>query len=194
MKEIYINDLSSMTNKSSITSQFLVVDKSISKMKSGKEYIIVKLMDKDGKVGGRIWDNVSDLDSRFNVSDYVELTAEIDIYKGEIQLSIKQIRSIPKVSISLGDFIPMAPINIDVTFSRMMGIIDNLANPFLRELIKKIFEEDVTKERFKMATAAKSNHHAYSGGLLQHTMSMVDLAISLSVHYDGINRDLLVAG
>jgi 3'-5' exoribonuclease len=190
-KTIYINELKENTKIDDI---FLVQNKNIAATKNGKPYIALNLSDKTGVVKSRVWDNAEKLSKQFDAGDIVTVKAYSVIYQGEIQLNINNILKISDDDTDLTFFLPSSENDPDQSIKELNTIIDSIKNSHLKKLLQTIFNDEYILSSFKKAPAAKSIHHDYIGGLLDHTLNVTRLAIDVSKHYHNIDQDLLITG
>lgn len=192
MKNQYISEL---TNGSIINSAFVVSKKQISQKKDGSSYCRLELQDKSGKIKGVLWTETLERTKDFEVGDYVFVRGEVSIYGDELQaniLTLQKIQDLKKVDLS--DFIRTCPKDVEEMFSRLLSLIRSMKNPFLRDLLQKFFLDESFSDSFKKAAAAITYHHSYSGGLLEHTISVCETCDYMAGKYGNINRDLALAG
>lgn len=168
--------------------------KSSAVTKNGKSYDNVILQDKTGTLDAKIWDpnNVGIAD--FEAMDYIEVYGEVTSFNGALQVNVKRVRRCGKEEYDESEYMPVSKKNLDEMYTELLRIIDSIQNTYLKALLKKFFEEDNTfAERFKRASAAKSVHHGFIGGLLEHTLSVTKLCEYYCAAYPALNRDLLLA-
>ena len=175
---------------------FVLSEKYLAPKKDGKNFLNVTLSDKTGKIKGVIWDNVEKINSDTVSGNFVHVKANVSEYRDTLQVVIKTMTVCPAESVDLSDFLPATSLNVDDLFERLVKKTDTLQNDHLKKLFRVFWEDKDFVRDFKKAPAAKNMHHAYLGGLLVHTVSMVFLADKIAEHYRGgsIDRDLLIAG
>ena len=161
--------------------------------KNGKAYLNVQLMDRTGSVEGKIWDpNDAGIDD-FDKQDYVEVNADVNVWNNTKQLNIKRIRVAREGEYDPSEYLPMSPKNNDEMYSELLGMIDSVKDQYYNALLKKFFVEDEELvRRFRSCSAAKTVHHGFVGGLLQHTLGVAGICDHLCKTYDVLNRDLLI--
>ncbi|MFQ5585999.1 MAG: 3'-5' exoribonuclease YhaM family protein [Thermodesulfobacteriota bacterium] len=191
MKKTFIDGI---REKDKVEDIFLVTKKEMGRSKAGKGYLNLKLMDRTGTVEGRVWDDVDSLSGRFAKDDFVRIRGYAVSYQSTIQMNIGDIKRVDATDIDIADFLPAAARNPDEMFAELEGIIEGMEDRHLRSLLKHIFEDEDVKRRFRTAPAAKSMHHTYIGGLLEHVLSLCGLADRVAGHYRDINRDLVITG
>lgn len=192
MKKQYINDLKSGEVVDDI---FVLVEKSVSQKKDGNNFLNIVLGDKTGQIKGVVWDHVEEiLAAGLLAKEIVSVVGVVNEYRGELQLVVKKMSAPLDESIDPADFMPVSPHHVDSMFERLVALTELIKNDFIKRLVKLFWEDDEFVRLFKTAPAAKQMHHAYIGGLLEHTLSMMLLADKIAGHYSGIDRDLLMAG
>ena len=171
---------------------FLVSEKHILKARNGDIYVGLKLKDRSGIIDAKIWNNLIHLKDRFEAGDFVKITGESNYYNENWQVIIKDIERVDENSVDKKAFLPSTKKDLDALQSELFGLIDSVKHPGLKKLLEEIFTDETFFERFIHAPAAKSMHHAYVGGLLEHTVSVARIANMISSNYADIDRDLLV--
>lgn len=177
-----------------ISDVYLCKSRTTALTKSGKEYDNVLLQDKTGVIDSKIWDLSSGGIGDFDAMDYVAVTGQITSFNGALQLKIDRIRRADDSEYIMSDYIPCSRFNVDEMYSELIGFVDSIGNPYISALLKRFFVEDKGfAERFRTTAAGKSVHHSFSGGLLEHSLSVTRLCDKMAQNYDFLNRDLLVA-
>ena len=161
--------------------------------KSGKAYENVILQDKTGTLDAKIWDPGSPGIGDFDALDYVYVVGDVTSFQGSLQLSIKRATRADEGEYDPSDYLPMSRKNIDEMYQELMKYMKKIKNPFLLKLAESFFVENEAFIRlFKNHSAAKSVHHGFVGGLLEHTLSVVKLCDFYADQYDYLNLDLLI--
>lgn len=162
--------------------------------KTGKPYDNVILQDKTGAIDAKIWEPNSAGIEDFDVLDYVDITGEVSVFNGALQLSIKRVRKCHEGEYDPREYLPVSKYPIDEMFDQLLSLVDSIENEFLKKLLNKFFreDEDIIK-KFKNSSAAKSVHHGFVGGLLEHTLSVTKLCNYYCKHYPILKRDLLLS-
>ena len=189
MDRNFVNQLS---RGQSVESIFFVREKSLTKTKAGIPYLSMRLADRTGEVEGRIWDNALDFCSVFEKEDFVKVRAEVDEFQGVLQLRVSKLRKCVADEVRLEDFLPKTTRNVESMFDELKAIACGIRQPFLRKLAETFFEDGEWARKFKLAPAAKAVHHVYLGGLLEHTLSVVQLVLLVAPRYRGVDQDLLL--
>ncbi len=173
---------------------FLIKNVREGETRAGKPYLVLTVMDKSGEVSGPIWDNVAALQKICVAGEVVRLTGTVQSYRDSLQLRIDEITRVPQQEIELGHFYPVSPRNIEHMADELQSLVQSVAHPFLKKLLNHFFKKGEGWLQFQQAPAAKGIHHAYIGGLLEHSLSVAKVADFLAQHYAGVDRSMLLAG
>lgn len=173
---------------------FVLAEKNRAHKRDGQPFLNLLLADKTGQIKGVVWDNVEQAAAAATVGAFVQTTATAGEYRGALQLTVKSLQPVALESIDSADFLPVTSRDVDQMLSRLKALTETLVCPWLKRLLASFWEDDLFVQRFKRAPAAKKMHHAYIGGLLEHTLSMALLADKVAGHYNGVDRDLLMTG
>lgn len=161
--------------------------------KNGKPYETVILQDKTGTLDAKIWNpNDAGIDE-FEALDFIQVTGEIVSFQGAYQVNVKRIRRTQEGEYDPGEYLPVSKKDIGQMYEQLKKLIESVENPYCKQLLKKLFVED--KEfagRFCKSSAAKTVHHGFVGGLLEHTLSVTKLCDYYCTQYPILNRDLLL--
>lgn len=162
--------------------------------KNGKPYETVTLQDKTGTVDAKIWDpNNAGIDD-FDSLDYIEVYGDVTSFQGALQVNIKRVRLCREGEYEPANYLPVSKKNITGMYKELLGYIGSVENPYLKKLLESFFVEDEEFIRlFQKSSAAKSVHHGFVGGLLEHTLSVVKLCDYFCKTYPLLKRDLLLA-
>lgn len=176
-----------------ISDVYLCKNKQIALTKAGKEYGNLLIQDKTGAIDGKIWDLGSPGIGNFETLDYVYIEADVTLFQNSHQLNIKRVRKAEEGEYVAADYLPVTSKDIGVMYQELTGFIGSLKNPYLKKLAESFFVEDESfKKAFQFHSAAKSVHHGFVGGLLEHTLSVVKLCDYYAGYYPYLNRDLLL--
>lgn len=168
--------------------------KSSAVTKNGKNYDNVILQDKTGTLDAKIWDPNNAGIADFDAMDYIEVYGDVTVFNGALQVNVKRVRKCAEGEYDESEYMPVSRKSLDGMYAELLGIIDSIQNTYLQSLLKKFFVEDEAfAARFKRASAAKSVHHGFIGGLLEHTLSVTKLCEYYCTAYPVLNRDLLLA-
>lgn len=160
--------------------------------KSGKAYENVVFQDKTGVADGKIWDPNSQGIADFAALDYVDIVADVTSFQGQLQLNVKRARKAKEGKYNPVDYVPVSSKDIDVMYQDLLGYIRKVKNPYLSKLLNDIFVDDQEFVRaFRFSSAAKTVHHGFVGGLLEHTLSVTKLCEYYIHNYPMLDADLL---
>ena len=160
--------------------------------KNGKPYENVTLQDKTGSINAKIWDPDSSGIGDFDELDFVNVTGDVVTFQNSPQLNIKRIRRASEDEYIPGDYVPASEKNVDEMYTQLQALLDKVSNTWLRQLIDKYFGDPEFARAFKKHSAAKTVHHSFSGGLLEHTLSVVQMCDFYADQYPYLKRDLLL--
>lgn len=174
---------------------FVISDKAIAQKKNGENYLNVTLSDKTGEIKGVAWDNVSEAAAAGAVGNFVRVKGGVSEFRGTLQLTVRELTNVARESVRRDDFLPATRRNPDRMLERLKKTVDeNITDPDIRALFSAFWADEGFVDRFKRAPGGKKMHHAYLGGLLEHTLSMTLLVGEIAAHYSGIDMDILLAG
>lgn len=186
----YIKDL---RDGEHIQGVYLCKQKTSAITKNGKPYDNVILQDKTGSIDCKIWDVGSAGIADFAALDYVDIVGDVSIYNNAPQISIKRARVAEEGEYLPGDYLPVSKKNIDEMYNELLGLIKGIDNHYLKALLNLFFVENADFiKKFKYSSAAKSVHHGFVGGLLEHTLSVANTCVYIASKYPVIKKDLLV--
>lgn len=187
----YIQDLREGTR---IKGVYLCKTKTSAMTKNGKNYESVTLQDKTGSIDAKIWNPNSPGISDFDVMDYIDIVGDVTSFAGSLQISIQQARVADDGEYDPADYLPVSKNSADLMYDELLEYIKTVQNPYLKQLLVGFFvKDDAFVKSFKNHSAAKTVHHGFVGGLLEHTLSVVRLCDFYAKTYPVINRDLLLA-
>ena len=187
----YINELHENENIKEI---YLVRQRTSAVTKNGKPYDNVILQDKTGNIDAKIWDPNSAGIDEFEALDYVEITGMVKEFNSALQISITRARKVKEGEYDPADYLPVSRFDRDTMFSELLSYIDDIKNPYLKKLCEAFFKDDPDfADRFKKSSAAKSVHHGFIGGLLEHTLSVTRLCEYYTKAYPDLKKDLLIS-
>ena len=176
-----------------VSDVYLCKTKQIALTKNGKEYGSVTLQDKTGTIDGKIWDLGSPGIGEFGAMDYIFIDADVTMFQGAFQLNIRRVRVADEGEYYPGDYLPMTTKDINAMVRELGQYITTIKNEHLRKLAAGYFVNDQKfMKAFCSHSAAKSVHHGFVGGLLEHTLSVVKMCDFFCKQYPNLNRDLLL--
>ncbi|HEY6873285.1 MAG TPA: HD domain-containing protein [Geobacteraceae bacterium] len=191
MGKMFVSDI---RDRSQVDTVFLVREKITAMAKNGKPYLTLKLMDKSGEVEGKVWDNVDQVSAAFDKDDFIAVRSKATVYLGKMQLVIAELKRVPDQEVNLADFLPEAGRTIGEMVGELTALLATITDPHLKLLLSAFFDDPAFMSLYSSAPAAKGMHHVYLGGLLEHSLAVAKLVDRIVPLYQGINRDLLIAG
>ncbi len=176
-----------------ISGIYLCKHKQAAVTKNGKPYENLILQDKTGTIDGKIWEPNSLGIDEFDPLDYIDVVGDVTSFQGSLQVSIKRARKAGEGEYDPGNYLPVSDKNVDTMYQELLGCAAQVKNPYLHRLLMSFFEEDEEFVRaFKGNSAAKTVHHGFIGGLLEHTLSVTRLCQYYCKTYPILNQDLLL--
>ena len=176
-----------------ISGIYLCKHKQAAVTKNGKPYENLILQDKTGTIDGKIWEPNSLGIDEFDPLDYIDVVGDVTSFQGSLQVSIKRARKAGEGEYDPGNYLPVSDKNVDTMYQELLGCAAQVKNPYLHRLLMSFFEEDEEFVRaFKGNSAAKTVHHGFIGGLLEHTLSVTKLCQYYCKTYPILNQDLLL--
>lgn len=172
---------------------YLCKQKQTAVTKAGKPYESLVLQDKTGTLDAKIWDPSSNGIEECDALDYVNVMGDVISFQGNLQLNIKRLRKASEGEYEPADYLPVSQYDPEEMYCELQGYVRSITNPYLKKLAGDLFLEDADfAKRFKFHSAAKSVHHGFVGGLLEHTLSVTKLCAFFADTYEMLNRDLLI--
>jgi 3'-5' exoribonuclease len=193
MKEIYAADVGRFENQT-VVAFFAVTSKQLRSRKDGGQYLAVTLGDRTGQIESRMWENFADVAAGFEQGDVVKVRAEVCRFNGRFQLNLEKLRPASPDEWELADFVPQTRKNVDELWSALVRCVDSFSDLWLQALVRSFLSDPPIATALREAPAAKSLHHAWLGGLLEHVVSLLGICELAAQHYPEVNRDLLLTG
>ena len=176
-----------------IADVYLCKNKQIALTKNGKEYGNLVMQDKTGTIDAKVWDLGSPGVGEFDAMDYVHIEADVTLFQNANQLNVRRIRTAREGEYVEADYLPVSKKDIKKMYEELLGYIRSVKNPYLQKLLCGYFVENAAfAKAFQFHSAAKTVHHGFVGGLLEHTLSVTRLCDYYAGYYPMINRDLLL--
>lgn len=189
-KKIFISQL---TAGQQLQDVFLVAKKSLADTRAGKPYLAMTLMDRTGEIEVRVWENAQQYDALIEEGDYALVQAVVKPFRDQLQMTVTSLRKVDETAVDLASFLRTSTRPAAEMHAALDAVIGSITDPALQRLLQTIFQGEVL-QKFQRAPAAKKLHHAYIGGLMEHTLSIVGMADKVADHYPLIDRDMLIAG
>ncbi len=186
----YIEDLK---EDERVCDHYLCKQRRSLKSRNGKTYLSLTLQDKTGTIEAKVWEMNKDIQS-FDSGDFVKIDATVLMYQNDLQMKVTRLRKSQEGEYEPMDYIPCSDKDISDLYSKIMDYIKSLTNSYIKQLMENIFTKNAyISESFKKHSAAKNMHHSYMGGLVEHTLNVVEICEFLGSRYKFVNRDLLIA-
>lgn len=183
-----------LKEKDLVQTILLVRSKNISLGKNGKPFMALQLGDHTGIVDARVWDNVEDVSREFDSGDLVRAKGQIQVYQNRKQLIVHKVEKLNDSTLNPEDFLIQSSLNPNDLFAEILTFVKSMKNDHLKQLCIDVIEDEEIKPLFLRAPAAKTIHHAWKGGLIEHVTSMMRTLDFLSGNYPFLNRDFLIFG
>lgn len=192
-KTLFVKDLK---DKENLQTSFLVKFSAVAMGKNGKPYMNLVLMDKTGEVEARIWDDVNQHVGQAVRDSFVWIDGRCQLYQGRKQVVINKLQVLREDEVDVKDYIAQSSLDPEALYKKLASYVHSMQDPYYKALAEAVLIDDADIiDRVKRAPAAKSMHHAYKTGLLEHVLSITGILDSLAAHYGKIvDRDLLFLG
>jgi 3'-5' exoribonuclease len=191
MSRHYVNQLA---NGESVDELFLVADKQLRANRQGNLYLHLELRDKTGTLGARFWNATEALAGTFEPGDFLRVRGKLQVFQGALQMIVSHLEVVDSSQVDPEDFLPQCTQDVARLSSRLRQILLALQNPHLRALAECFLIDEDFMRKFTTAPAGIKNHHAYHAGLLEHVVTLLNIADLISGLYPELDRDLLLMG
>jgi 3'-5' exoribonuclease len=191
LKKLFVEQIN---ERDLVETVFLVRDKNLAMAKNGKPYLTLKLMDRTGEIEGRIWDNADYIAGLFSKDDFVQVQGKASLYLGKMQLVVQSLSCMNEDDVDLADFLPVSKFSTAELQAKLGEKVASIKQDHFRQLMQLFLDDPGFMEMYSAAPAAKTMHHVFLGGLLEHSLSVADLAEDICKRYPLLNRDLLLLG
>lgn len=177
-----------------IRNVYLCKGKRSAETRNGKPYDNLILQDKTGTLDGKVWDPNSQGIADYDEKDFIEVFGDVINYNGNLQLNIRQIRKAEEGEYNPADYMPTTDKSVDEMYEELTAYIRQISNKYLRQVLEFYYiKDEAFIKKFKAHSAAKTVHHGFSGGLLEHTLSVTRMCDYFATSYSILNRDLLLS-
>jgi len=192
MKSHYVSDLQ---DGQAVSSLFLVGAKEIrTSQRSGKSWLELALRDRTGSIPAKMWDNFEALAKTFEADDVVQIRGRVKLYNGQKEMTLERIVPAVARDYELADFLAHTKHDVEKLYGELDAVVAAVKNPWIKRLLESVVDDPAIAPKLKRAPAAMSMHHAFVGGLLEHTVSLIGLGSAVLVHYPELDADVLLAG
>jgi 3'-5' exoribonuclease len=195
VKKPYISDVKGLEPDQAVSGVFQLREKEVrNSPRTGKSWLHVVLADRTGTISGKMWDNFKESAAQISAADIVRVQGRVRVYQDVKELAIERIGRVAEREYSLDDFVASTKRDVEQMYARLVEMAKGMENPWLRKLTLAVIEDPEIGPKLKRAPAAMMMHHAYIGGLLEHIMSLCELAKLVASHYPEVNLDLVLTG
>jgi 3'-5' exoribonuclease len=177
-----------------VTSVFLVQFKDVRQKKSGEVFLNLVLADRSGDLEAKMWDNADKVADTFEKDDFVRVKGMAQLFQNRLQFTVHTLTRVDEGEVDLIDFLPASKRDPEEMFAELGAIIEGIGNLHLRGLLQAIFRDSGIAQKFKRAPAAKTIHHAWLAGLIEHVLSLCELCKLVTPRYPGVDLDLMLTG
>ena len=191
MARMFVNELS---DGDAVDQAFMASEKQLRTNRNGNLYLQVRLSDRTGSITSMLWNANQGHHDSFDNGDYIHVKGTAQLYNGAMQVLSKEIAVIDDNQVDEADFITLSHASIEKMIQRIGDLLRGMSNEHLKNLAECMLLDDELIKRFSTAPAGVKNHHAYHGGLLEHALSLMEVAALIGPRYDGLNVDLLLFG
>lgn len=176
------------------TAVFLVHTKEVRQKRTGEPYLSLVLADRTGEIDSKMWDNVAEVIDAFERDDFIKVKGLMQIYNNRPQFTIHKLRRVADHEVDFSDFFPASLQDAEAMWNELRAMVAGLDNDHIRRLLDAFLDDPEIAARYKIAPAAKTIHHAFRSGLLEHVLSLAKLAKLTAAHYRWVDPNLLIAG
>lgn len=173
---------------------FAVEEKQLRTAKNGKPFLTLKLRDKTGTVTARLWENAAETAQTLAGRKVVRVHGRSELFRDELQLQLHTAQPVPEADLNPSDFLPVCPKDIHTLWQELRALLHGLTKKPHRALVQCFLADADLMKRFRTAPGAKSVHHAYLGGLLEHTVAVMRLTTLIADQYPALDREVLLLG
>src|SRR5713226_7492995 len=191
MKSLYASDIH---DSQLVDSLFLVSAKNHGVTKGGNSYLVLRLLDRSGEIEGRVWERADDLGRGFEKNDFVRIRGQALLYQGKVQIRVQDVMRVDGDNVVAEDFLPKSSFDPESMLEELQTILRGIKHPFLLALAEAFFADQELMNLLKRAPGAKTIHHPFLSGLLEHTLSLLKLILKVVDNYKGVDVELLLIG
>lgn len=183
-----------LTDGDNLEDVFLVLDKQLRTNRKGENFILIDLADRTGSISARLFNAGEPVFRTFEIGDYIHARGKVQLFQGILQTVLTGIEKIDSNQVELTDFLPHTRQDVNKLFARLKEILRKVSDPFLKSLTECYLIDEAFVRDFCRAPAGIRVHHAYIGGLLEHTVTMLEIADRSLPFYPEVNKDVVLVG
>lgn len=191
MSRRYINQLG---HQEAVHETFLASNKQLRSNRNGNLFLQVDLSDRTGAISTRMWNASEEMFRSFENGDFVRVEGTTQLYQGALQMIATQVTPVPRNEVDLKDFLTLSPEQIETLAASLARLLRSIQDPHLRNLADCFLVDEEFLARFSQAPAAIKHHHAYTGGLLEHVVNIMEVIDRIADRFPQVDRDLLIMG
>jgi 3'-5' exoribonuclease len=191
MSHLYINQIG---DNDKVDAVYRIYEKQLRPNKNGNLYLQFNLSDRTGVLSARYWNATVEQAEQFNNGDYVRVEGTSQKFQGVVQIIVRRMTRVLESEVDVNDFVRSGNVDISVRRVRLRELLRTLTNPVLQNLADCFLIDEEFMDKFCSVPAGVKLHHAYRGGLLEHTTQMMETAVQIAILYPQLNRDLLLMG
>ena len=173
---------------------YLAADKQQRVNRKGDPFLQVELRDRTGGVSARMWNAGDAVFRAFENGDYISVEGKVQNFQGTLQVILTHVERAEDKQVDTAEFLPQAAVPITTLVEKLRGFLLKLRDPHLRALGEVLLMDDALIQAYARAPAGVKLHHATVGGLLEHSVTMMEIADRLAAFYPGVDRDLVLIG
>jgi 3'-5' exoribonuclease len=173
---------------------YLVVEKQLRANRNGNLFLQLELRDRTGSISGRLWNAGEPLFKSFEAGDFVLIKGKVQLFQGGLQIILNHVARVAPETIDLAEYLPHTEHDVNKLYERLRTLLRKVGNPHLRALADCFLMDDGFTQGLCKAPAGVRQHHAYIGGLLEHVVTMLDVADRITPLYPDLDRDLFLMG
>jgi 3'-5' exoribonuclease len=190
-KEFFVADL---RPRDMVRTTFLVQTKNVLLNKNGRPYLAMTLRDRTGAVDTRVWESAEEIGEAVAEGDIVAVFGKAHQFQNRLQLVVDQLIRVPIDNVCMDDYLPATSSSTEQLYGELLEVFRALDCPWTRQLALSLLEDPEIASRYRICPAAKTIHHAYLGGLLEHSLQVIRLVNAVAPLYPQLNKNLLVFG
>jgi len=191
MPKLFVSDIQPQMQ---VDAAFRIADRQLRANRQGNLYLLMQLQDRTGVISGMRWNADEKMAERFVKGSYVQVQGASQLHNGVLQLIVNQVALVDEKTIDPADFDSGTRVNVEELWSKLGELIGTISNESIRRIAESFYIDPAIARSLALAPAGIKTHHAYQGGLLEHVISLMQLADKVASHYSVLDRDVLVVG